>query len=114
MQNAMNSILLQEAAISDPFFRYVLLGDDLAKDSLFAWFSFGVNTTSPQANINEQRVFRAGSAAKVLGYYTPIYIRPHLPSYELIASKDSVRLLHIVYEEDPSKEEPHKNEIKRY
>jgi hypothetical protein len=45
MKNAADSILLQEAATSDPFFNYVLLGDDLAKDGLFAWFSFGVNTT---------------------------------------------------------------------
>lgn len=45
MQNAADSILLQEAATTDPFFNYVQLGEDLAQDGLFAWFRFGVNTT---------------------------------------------------------------------
>ncbi|KAL2193337.1 Intradiol ring-cleavage dioxygenase [Corynascus similis CBS 632.67] len=44
MRNADDAILLQEAATSDPFFQYVLLGDSLA-DGIFAWFSFGVNTS---------------------------------------------------------------------
>ena len=43
-KNAADAILLQEAATSDPFFEYVQLGNDL-KDGIFAWFSFGVNTT---------------------------------------------------------------------
>jgi hypothetical protein len=42
MTNAKDDILLQEAATADPFFEYVLLGNDL-KDGIFAWFSFGVN-----------------------------------------------------------------------
>lgn len=45
MQNARDNILLQEAATADPFFHYVLLGNDLLKDGIFAWFSFGVNQT---------------------------------------------------------------------
>ncbi|KAK3322909.1 Intradiol ring-cleavage dioxygenase [Apodospora peruviana] len=45
MRNAADSILLQEAASSDPFFHYVLLGNSLPKDGVFAWFSVGVNTT---------------------------------------------------------------------
>ncbi|KAI1847897.1 hypothetical protein JX266_006010 [Neoarthrinium moseri] len=44
MRNAVDSILLQEAATADPFFEYVLLGNTVA-DGIFAWFSFGVNTT---------------------------------------------------------------------
>ena len=43
-KNAADSILLQEAATADPFFQYVQLSNDL-KDGIFAWFSFGVNTT---------------------------------------------------------------------
>jgi protocatechuate 3,4-dioxygenase beta subunit len=45
MLNAADNILLQEAASSDPFFNYVLLGESLQEDGIFAWFSFGVNTT---------------------------------------------------------------------
>jgi hypothetical protein len=45
MRNAADNILLQEAATADPFFNYVELGKDLLKDGVFAWFSFGVNTT---------------------------------------------------------------------
>lgn len=45
MQNAVDSILLQEAATADPFFHYVPLGDSLTRDGLFAWFTLGVNTT---------------------------------------------------------------------
>ena len=45
MQNAADTILLQEAVTSDPFFHYVLLGDNLAKDGVFAWFTLGVNQT---------------------------------------------------------------------
>ncbi|KAG7285876.1 hypothetical protein NEMBOFW57_008170 [Staphylotrichum longicolle] len=44
-QNKADAILLQEAATSDPFFRYVQLGTDLKRDGIFAWFTFGVNTT---------------------------------------------------------------------
>lgn len=43
--NSADNILLQEAATSDPFFNYVLLGNSLEKDGVFAWFSFGVNQT---------------------------------------------------------------------
>ncbi|KAE9365735.1 aromatic compound dioxygenase [Stipitochalara longipes BDJ] len=43
-KNAADAILLQEAATADPFFEYVQLSSDL-KDGIFAWFSFGVNTT---------------------------------------------------------------------
>lgn len=43
-KNAADAILLQEAATADPFFEYVQLSNDL-KDGIFAWFSFGVNTT---------------------------------------------------------------------
>ncbi|KAK1753236.1 Intradiol ring-cleavage dioxygenase [Echria macrotheca] len=47
MKNAADNILLAEAATSDPFFHYVLLGggDNLAKDGVFAWFTLGVNQT---------------------------------------------------------------------
>jgi hypothetical protein len=44
-KNSADSILLQEAATADPFFNYVTLGDDLLKDGIFGWFSFGINTT---------------------------------------------------------------------
>ena len=44
-RNAADAICLQEAATADPFFHYAPLGSDLLKDGLFAWFSFGVNTT---------------------------------------------------------------------
>lgn len=42
--NSEDSILAQEAATSDPFLEYVLLGDTLS-DGLLGWLSFGINTT---------------------------------------------------------------------
>jgi hypothetical protein len=43
--NAADQILLQEAATADPFFHYVELGSNLMTSGLFAWITFGVNTT---------------------------------------------------------------------
>lgn len=45
MRNNVDNILLQEAATSDPFFHYRVLGDDLHRDGVLAWFRFGVNVT---------------------------------------------------------------------
>ncbi|ETS77983.1 hypothetical protein PFICI_10045 [Pestalotiopsis fici W106-1] len=42
--NAEDSILATEAADIDPFFEYTLLGDSIA-DGLFAWMSYGINST---------------------------------------------------------------------
>ncbi|KAJ9142461.1 Catechol 1,2-dioxygenase 1 [Pleurostoma richardsiae] len=42
--NADDGILSEEAASSDPFVQYVLLGDSI-EDGLLAWLAFGVNTT---------------------------------------------------------------------
>ncbi|KAF3026530.1 hypothetical protein E8E14_013738 [Neopestalotiopsis sp. 37M] len=42
--NAEDSILAAEAADIDPFFEYTLLGDSIA-DGLFAWMSYGINST---------------------------------------------------------------------
>ncbi|KAH8899891.1 aromatic compound dioxygenase [Thozetella sp. PMI_491] len=42
--NSEDGILAQEAATSDPFVEYVLLGDSI-EDGLLGWFSFGINTT---------------------------------------------------------------------
>lgn len=46
--NAEDSILLQEAATSDPFVEYVLLGDTV-EDGLLGWIAFGINTTASAA-----------------------------------------------------------------
>jgi hypothetical protein len=43
-RNTDDAILRQEAATTDPFFEYVLLGDDVA-DGVLAWLRFGINTT---------------------------------------------------------------------
>ncbi|CAN8106041.1 unnamed protein product [Discula destructiva] len=50
--NSEDSILLQEAATSDPFVEYVLLGDTV-EDGLLGWISFGINTTA--ANVYDVR-----------------------------------------------------------
>lgn len=50
--NAQDGILLQEAATSDPFIDYVLLGDTVA-DGLLGWIAFGINTTA--ANVYDVR-----------------------------------------------------------
>ncbi|KAK6197786.1 hypothetical protein LQW54_010558 [Pestalotiopsis sp. IQ-011] len=42
--NAEDSILATEAADVDPFYEYTLLGDSIA-DGLFAWMSYGINST---------------------------------------------------------------------
>jgi hypothetical protein len=42
--NAADYILRQEAETTDPFFEYVLLGDDVT-DGILAWVRFGINTT---------------------------------------------------------------------
>lgn len=42
--NAADGILLQEAASSDPFLEYVLLGDTV-EDGLLGWLAFGIDTT---------------------------------------------------------------------
>lgn len=42
--NAEDSILANEAADVDPFYEYTLLGDSIA-DGLFAWMSYGINST---------------------------------------------------------------------
>jgi hypothetical protein len=43
-RNTDDAILRQEAATTDPFFEYVLLGDNVA-DGVLAWLRFGINTT---------------------------------------------------------------------
>jgi hypothetical protein len=43
--NAADQIVLQEAATADPFFHYVELGSDVLQSGIFAWLTFGVNTT---------------------------------------------------------------------
>jgi hypothetical protein len=43
--NADDSILSEEAATTDPFVEYVLLGDSVA-DGLFGWLAFGIDTTA--------------------------------------------------------------------
>jgi hypothetical protein len=43
--NADDSILSEEAATTDPFIEYVLLGDSVA-DGLFGWLAFGMDTTA--------------------------------------------------------------------
>jgi hypothetical protein len=43
--NADDSILNEEAATTDPFVEYVLLGDNIA-DGLFGWLAFGMDTTA--------------------------------------------------------------------
>ena len=40
--NARDQILLAEAAHSDPFFNYVMLGNSVA-DGVFVWYTIGVN-----------------------------------------------------------------------
>lgn len=42
--NAEDGILLQEAATSDPFVEYVLLGDTV-EEGLLGWIAFGIDTT---------------------------------------------------------------------
>ncbi|OIW24726.1 aromatic compound dioxygenase [Coniochaeta ligniaria NRRL 30616] len=42
--NAQDSIASEEAATSDPFVQYVLLGDSV-EDGLLGWLSFGIDTT---------------------------------------------------------------------
>lgn len=42
--NAQDGILAQEAATSDPFTNYVLLGDTV-EDGLLGWVAFGIDTT---------------------------------------------------------------------
>jgi len=42
--NANDFILAQEAAVTDPLSEYVLLGDSV-EEGIFAWYSFGINTT---------------------------------------------------------------------
>lgn len=42
--NAEDGILLQEAATSDPFIEYVVLGDSV-EDGLLGWLAFGIDTT---------------------------------------------------------------------
>ena len=42
--NANDFILAQEAAVTDPLAEYVLLGDGV-EEGIFAWYSFGVNTS---------------------------------------------------------------------
>lgn len=42
--NAEDGILLQEAATSDPFVEYVLLGDTV-EEGLLGWLAFGIDTT---------------------------------------------------------------------
>lgn len=44
MTNEEDGILLQEAATSDPFLEYVLLGDTV-EDGLLGWLAFGIDTT---------------------------------------------------------------------
>ncbi|KAK3375899.1 Intradiol ring-cleavage dioxygenase [Lasiosphaeria ovina] len=44
MTNAEDGILAQEAATSDPFLEYVLLGSAI-EDGLLGWISFGINST---------------------------------------------------------------------
>lgn len=43
--NADDSILSEEAATTDPFVDYVLLGDSVA-DGIFGWLAFGMDTTA--------------------------------------------------------------------
>lgn len=46
--NEEDSILLQEAATSDPFVEYVLLGDTV-EDGLLGWIAFGIDTNASDA-----------------------------------------------------------------
>jgi hypothetical protein len=48
--NAQDFILAGEAATTDPFMEYILLGDDV-KEGLFAWLSIGTNSTM-QRNVS--------------------------------------------------------------
>ncbi|KAK0616890.1 Intradiol ring-cleavage dioxygenase [Immersiella caudata] len=45
LRNSADSILLQEAQTSDPFFNYVLLGGNDLTKGVFAWYSVGINQT---------------------------------------------------------------------
>lgn len=62
--NADDSILAQEAATDgvDPVFEYTYLGDDLA-DGLFAWLSFGINTTESSAVTPAVFYYESGGVA---------------------------------------------------
>jgi hypothetical protein len=44
-ENADDSILSEEAATTDPFVEYVLLGDTVA-EGIFGWLAFGMDTTA--------------------------------------------------------------------
>ncbi len=44
VNNVADAILRQEALTTDPFFEYVLLGDDVT-DGVLAWLRFGINAT---------------------------------------------------------------------
>ncbi|KAJ4396157.1 hypothetical protein N0V93_000376 [Gnomoniopsis smithogilvyi] len=48
MTNEEDGILLQEAATSDPFIEYVLLGDTV-EDGLLGWLAFGIDTNASSA-----------------------------------------------------------------
>lgn len=47
-ENANDSILADEAATTDPFMEYVLLGDDIS-DGILAWIAVGINNTDAAA-----------------------------------------------------------------
>jgi hypothetical protein len=63
-----DSICLQEAASAVPFFKYVTLDDDFLKDGVFAWFSFGINTT-----------FTRGAMARADRYKEGEQVAPNIP-----------------------------------
>ncbi len=44
LKNSADSILLDEAKYTDPFFNYVMLGKDVSA-GIFAWYTIGINQT---------------------------------------------------------------------
>lgn len=60
--NAQDSILSEEAATSDPFMTYVLLGDSV-EDGLLAWLAFGVNTTLSKEVSAAATLYESGGQA---------------------------------------------------
>lgn len=49
---------------ADPFFNYVLLGDD-ASDGIFAWVSLGINTTATYSDSGEAALLTANGGTAI-------------------------------------------------
>lgn len=60
--NAQDSILAEEAASSDPFVQYVLLGDAV-EDGLLGWLSFGIDTTASKNVSAAATLYQDGGVA---------------------------------------------------